>query len=1730
MKRENIAKVIFALLLLCSMGWSATNRVFVLQDCCGKVYTKDHGSVGLARSYDPDLYDYSWSKGGGGIGFSTSSTNNKLEAEDDDTHQFTGWVVEVGADKCSFDKPSSKTPTLKVNGNCVIRAKRKNSLLTLNSGTGGSASYTEDGTVGVKNTTPYWCALHYNSHIVSAVPQSGYRFSKWTISSGSSNCSIPYPEDSKARVYVSGACTVKANFQKVYTLGVYQNTGGDISPVGTNVVDAGSKITIKATPDNTHRFVNWSYSTGKDVCPIANVSSATTTVTVNGDCNVKANFKLTKVLTVTSSTGGTVSPTSRVVDYAGRSTITATPNSGYRFDGWGVTAGADYCTIDDPSERETKVVVRGDCTVKANFQRVYTVKLAGSNGTTNFTSKEVDAGSKVSISATANYGYRFSKWSSNSSSCTVANTSSASTTVTVNGSCTITASYIQTTTIGIAAGTGGTVSPKDYVTYDVGSSNAITATPSTGYRFDKWTVSDTKNCVVANTASASTKVTVKGPCQITAMFIRYYRVEVALDAVGYYYETARNEFFVDAGTKAALVTPTYSGFRFYRWRFEKGAENCSISDTTAATTEILVNGNCHVDAVMLKVETLTVSAGAGGGTVAPHGDNSVLASLSAKIAATASSGYRFDKWVSSHDTKCPIADPSSNATSVTVNASCTVTAKFVKQARVTRSCAVGGCVRGGSATYDSGSTVDVDGYVNSGFRFDHWVVSPKENCKIADSTVMKTTMVVNGDCSIQPFIVKQYEVTFSSNLEGVFAEEKKALDEGVSVPVTAVEKDGFVFAYWLIKSGRENCSISEDYGMTTSITANGECTLYAHYAPDPAYRVTEEFVKYDYVKNHQGLYDGSIRFMLEPSDEKWYRVDFYTRLPRFQVFTVNYFDKGSFDSIPIYWIDVTHWDTISTFIPASASGSYFTISHNESNSYYCDHEVSVRAELVPSYPLEIVAGDGGYIGESELYRMYKILPVGAYIPYMAVPYLGYMPDSWDVLEGGCSVQYAWNYDYYALMNDGKCSIRMNFTDDTTMVPTLKINSLDESDLPRLCADVSVGVDGQDGTIWYIDSSRFVVSIGGDTVAASYDTVWREGQQSYVLCFDPTDKIFNGDDYEIKVGVNFAGKFAADSVMWTEPAWRDRDVADSIVVASGSGDVVRATDKFKVVVNTQNFADDVVDPIESLTVKVACVASGDEESVTVNHVDGGKYESAAIAKREGAAVRGDGVLDCAAKDSVVARFVDPVYGGETRTAVGFEDVVKNEYQFVQVGGAAGNAAGVESVVDLDSVETMNAEFGFRVKAVSPTLYKADTIMVLMFNDAGDSLWTTAVETGAYTGEFVGRGSFDFVLDAADMRDTLLDAAMDLDAESNRVVIYAQVDGDKSELESRDSLVVYYDFIPADSAEILDQDQDGRADFVRVHFVRDVRREDIAIDTVVWGAGKGRGVDASEIVVSADGRWIEAPLKAAFDYGVTEDAVDKKGAGKGYLAVSRKTASAAQKVALKDRVGAVPVSAVKHPGKLSDEDYMDVDAVLPPDTLVVTMSEAVDSIAAKTFELVAGSAAGSAAKSGFVKFGKASADESRKVWTLVLARSVDLHVGDTLRTNPDASTFDKAGNAPGIGGVTVTGEEGEVYLYAVKAHPPVVKAGNRARIKVETKKSYKAYVTVFDNMGNFIAQFSGRSKFEDVNADNASQVSFIEWDQYTDDGRLAGTGVYIWKIQFVFDDGHREWRTIRTGIKR
>lgn len=74
-----------------------------------------------------------------------------------------------------------------------------------------------------------------------------------------------------------------------YELTISSTAGGSVSTPGegTYTYDEGTVVELVATPDTDYEFVNW---TG-DTDPIANVKGVATTITMNGDYSIIANFK-----------------------------------------------------------------------------------------------------------------------------------------------------------------------------------------------------------------------------------------------------------------------------------------------------------------------------------------------------------------------------------------------------------------------------------------------------------------------------------------------------------------------------------------------------------------------------------------------------------------------------------------------------------------------------------------------------------------------------------------------------------------------------------------------------------------------------------------------------------------------------------------------------------------------------------------------------------------------------------------------------------------------------------------------------------------------------------------------------------------------------------------------------------------------------------------------------------------------------------------------------------------------------------------------------------------------------------------------------------------------------------------------------------------------------------------------------------------------------------------------
>jgi hypothetical protein len=178
-----------------------------------------------------------------------------------------------------------------------------------------------------------------------------------------------------AVVEISGNTTVTLTEPGArYNLTISSTAGGTVTlpGEGTFTYDSSDVVPLMAVPDAGYRFVNW---TG-DVGTIVNVNANETTITMNGNYTIVANFtKMRYNLTISSTAGGTVTlPGEETFTYDAGTVVPlmAVPDAGYRFVNW----TGDVGTIVNVNANETTITMNGNYTIMANFAEiVYGVNL-----------------------------------------------------------------------------------------------------------------------------------------------------------------------------------------------------------------------------------------------------------------------------------------------------------------------------------------------------------------------------------------------------------------------------------------------------------------------------------------------------------------------------------------------------------------------------------------------------------------------------------------------------------------------------------------------------------------------------------------------------------------------------------------------------------------------------------------------------------------------------------------------------------------------------------------------------------------------------------------------------------------------------------------------------------------------------------------------------------------------------------------------------------------------------------------------------------------------------------------------------------------------------------------------------------------------------------------------------------------------------------------------------------
>ena len=239
---------------------------------------------------------------------------------------------------------------------------------------------------------------------------------------------------------------IRAEVEEIpeYDLTISSTEGGSVTRPGEGAFTyiQAAVVTLVAQADEGYRFVDW---TG-DVSTITNVNAASTTITMNGDHSITANFVAQHDLMTSSGIGGGVTtPGEGTFTYDSGKVVTlvSMAEEGYRFVNW----TGDVDVIADVNAAATTITMDDDYEITANFDETpslqYDLSINSTEGGSVTTPSEgtstYDAGTLVDLMAEVQEGYRFVSWTGDID--TVADVDAAMTTITVYGDYSVTANF-----------------------------------------------------------------------------------------------------------------------------------------------------------------------------------------------------------------------------------------------------------------------------------------------------------------------------------------------------------------------------------------------------------------------------------------------------------------------------------------------------------------------------------------------------------------------------------------------------------------------------------------------------------------------------------------------------------------------------------------------------------------------------------------------------------------------------------------------------------------------------------------------------------------------------------------------------------------------------------------------------------------------------------------------------------------------------------------------------------------------------------------------------------------------------------------------------------------------------------------------------------------------------------------------------------------------------------------
>lgn len=397
----------------------------------------------------------------------------------------------------------------------------------------------------------------YHSYpTLRAIPYEEYEFVKWSDGSIFDEYTIHVVSDT----------ILTAIFQqKEYLLDISSSNDQAGQVIGAGKYHRGDTVTITAVPNQGYNFVKWSDGD----------TATTKTIIIDGAMAFVAHFAA-EMYTIQASSndenmGWVIG--AGVYAYNSHPTLKAIAKPGYELQAWsnGVT------------DTEYTLHLTSDTTLVANFQiKRYNVDITSSNDVAGQVTGTgiYSHGDTIIITATANYGYEFIKWSDGNTD--------ATRTITVEANLALVAHFapalftVQATaideTMGQVTGAG---------TYPYNSYQTLIAIPNEGYEFVKW--SD------GHRFEQYTLLVQRDTVLVAYFQIKQYYLQVASENTQMGIVDG-NGLFNHGDTVTVAATPR-DGYIFYQWSngVQDNPYTFVITENTTLTAQFIEGTQSNVE-------------------------------------------------------------------------------------------------------------------------------------------------------------------------------------------------------------------------------------------------------------------------------------------------------------------------------------------------------------------------------------------------------------------------------------------------------------------------------------------------------------------------------------------------------------------------------------------------------------------------------------------------------------------------------------------------------------------------------------------------------------------------------------------------------------------------------------------------------------------------------------------------------------------------------------------------------------------------------------------------------------------------------------------------------------------------------------------------------------------------------------------------------------------------------